>query len=143
MRFALVYAAAALLTVFDDCGNIGAPPPPPPKPPTLPYCSTDPPQGCAVVCTDVGLPPVADDCCMNPANDTRTVQFLAAVQTWEDQQEASAEAAGEDFTFCPESAIGKGASPCTLGIPPILWPANQALDSCTPPPSGCSAGCSQ
>jgi hypothetical protein len=108
--------------------------PAPTPTPALPWCYTDPPQGCAVVCTDPTLPPAPNGCCSNPAADVLTMQFLMHVQNAEAQAES---ATGMTLCSLHPNAI---VAPCNDGILPVEWP-NQDHASCMPAPAGCTVGC--
>src|SRR5580700_1681083 len=128
MRFVLVLAC---MTVFDDCGNLNAPPPAPkPTTPSLPYCSTDPLQGCVAVCMDPSSPPTLV-WCDGPGSGPRANQFAADAANYE----AQAEAQTGGMTLCTYVTPGTAvATPCQDGIPPILSPPNQSPEVCTVPP---------
>jgi hypothetical protein len=133
MRFVLVLAAAALLSVFDDCGNTDAslkpPPPPPPPPPSKPWCYTDPPVGCVAMCVDVGTIDFIH--CDGPAAGPveavfeQRVEQLAMTQTEQP---------------CPAGTVGLTVTPCMVGITPQLQPPNQDTTVCTVAPPGCVTG---
>ncbi len=132
MRFAVMYAAAAAATVFDACGNANAPPPST-STSSLPWCYTDPPMGCAVLCTgDPTAAPVDNGCCNVAAADVRASQFLADVQN----AEAQAEAMGDTLCELHPNVV---VTPCSDGLPPVLWP-NQDPTTCMAPPAGCTIG---
>jgi hypothetical protein len=133
------YALAVVLFAWTMIGadgggcaltQIGQPVPPSAQPtPALPYCYTDPPRGCAVVCMDVGTPTFAPQC----AN----VEAGPRTQSFEDQVDNGlATALDQGVEICPADKLGMELTPCALGITPVEWP-NQDHESCTPPPPGC------
>ena len=121
----------------DDCvlTQIGKPvTPSTPPASTKPLCYTDPPQGCAVLCTDPSQPPVANGCCSNPAAGPLAQQFLAVVQSYETQAE---QMTGMTLCGANSSAI---VTPCGANITPVLF-LNQDPEVCMVPPPGCTVGC--
>lgn len=130
--YALVLVPFALSMLgADDCAltQIGQPVPPPKTIPTKPYCYTDPPLGCAAICTAVDMPGLTA-ACSNVDAGPRTAQFEADVNTY------LADLAAHGATACPAENLGATVTPCADGIQPVEWP-NQDHAECTTPPPGC------
>lgn len=115
----------------DDCAltQIGQPVPQSSTTPTKPFCFTDPPLGCAAICSDVD---VVDwtGACSNVEAGPRTAQFKMDI----DNAVSSASAKG--VQLCTALNIGAAVTPCMDGITPAEWP-NQDHEVCTPSPLGC------
>jgi hypothetical protein len=101
----------------------------PAAPPSEPYCYTDPPLGCAAVCTDVDVVGWTSPC-SNVEAGPRTDAFEAQVQSLLNAANA------QSVSVCTADNLGATLTPCMVGITPVEWP-NQDPTACSTPPSGC------
>jgi hypothetical protein len=105
------------------------PPPTQTPSPSKPFCYTDPPLGCAAVCTgedNVTFTPACSNVESGPLELDFQNLIMAKVNMYLMQ----------DQHVCNPSTIGVTITPCQAGITPVEWP-NQDHEVCTPAPPGC------
>ncbi len=109
--------------------------PSPWDPPAMPYCYTDPPQGCSAYCADVDDVELTS-ACSNVDAGPRTDDFEATIRaivnmlTMAGTQICDGTNSGDGVTS------GVRTNPCQVGIQPVEWP-NQDHSVCMSPPPGC------
>lgn len=114
---------------FDDYGNMWSNKNPVPTT-SRPFCLTDPPYACAVVCLGPDLPGFTDGCADVPAGPL-TSQFEDTVELLANM------AAAADKQICPPDNLQGRLTPCSVGIAPVEWP-NQDHSVCMSAPPSCA-----
>lgn len=97
----------------------------PPPEATLPFCLSDPPPGCAAVCTAPDLITFTPACSSVDAGP-RELGFEMTIM----------ENAAALMMQGGECTIGFTVTPCALGLAPVEWP-NQDHTVCMSAPAGC------
>ena len=111
-----------------ECVGPGENPAPPPAS-QKPFCTIDPPLGCAAFCEDVDVITFTPQCKNIEASD-REIAFEINVMDIVHQAEAQGK------QVCPQADPTTFLTPCAIGISPVEHP-NQDHDVCATPPLNC------